>query len=149
MQRDGRIDSLVLSQLLAEVVVAEDVAVQHDHRLVRSGVQLRRNIADTPARAERFELGDAFDIDAGWGVVSGVRRKNVRTKRRGENDVTDTGNMQPLELVLDERPAGNRQQRLRRRDREWAKSGALAAHQDDRVDCGAARYQRQPAIARL
>ena len=50
----------------------------------------------------------------------------------GEHDPVDAVRAQVLDLVLEERPVGDRQHRLGRRVREGAKARALAAHQDDR-----------------
>jgi hypothetical protein len=77
-------------------------------------------------------------------LCTGVRREDFRSVRRGQHDVADTGGTQALELMLDEGTAGDRKQRLGRRDRERPKTGALATDQDDRVD----RAPAQPAIAR-
>ena len=54
--------------------------------------------------------------------------------RRGQHHMVDPGLAGLSQLVGQKRHARGRQHRLGRRQRQWAKAGALTAHQHDRVD---------------
>jgi hypothetical protein len=108
MQRDGGAHAFMFGELFADVVVAQDVTVQYDDGIVSRRAQPRRHVANGTTRAERVDLGHAFNLHAAARAAIGVRREDLRTERRRKHNVVDACCAQPLELVLDERPAEDR-----------------------------------------
>ena len=114
----------------AEVEVGEHVAVAHDEPLVDA---LGRE-ADAAGGAERLVLDRVAQLQVAEAIVGEVRRRTRRAGSRARAPPRRRrGAPSQVELALEERQVGDRQERLRRGVGERAEAGALAADEDDRL----------------
>src|SRR5439155_17249260 len=112
-----------------EVDVVKLVAVE---RVQRSGLlAVLRCVAQAAAAAERLRLGDRDDL----GTESGQLRAEqpVLPARAADDHAVDARADELGDLVLGQRMAGDRDERLRLSARGIAHAGGLPAGEDDRL----------------
>ena len=133
-QRDRGFRALldVEANHVAEVQLGEHVAVADDDSLVDP---LGRE-PDRARGAERLVLDRVADPHVAEHVVAGraAREQGVERIRQiahREHDVVHAVRRQPLELAREVRLVRDRQQRLRRGEREWPEPRALPTDEDD------------------
>ena len=117
-----------------EVDVLQLVAVQREEgaRLFARG----RGEAQSPAASERLGLADRNDLRAEPAQLCGEQR--LLATRAADDDPLDAGADELRHLVLGERVAAHRHERLRLPPRGLAEPRRLAACEDDRFHycCG-------------
>ena len=114
----------------AEIDLRQDVAVEHDDRFA----QRLAGVADGAGRAERRRLDDVSDAEADVAAVAEDLLDAPRLVVQAEDDLVDLGHLlQQIELVVQERPLEDRNDRLGRVDGQRAQSRALAPGQQDRL----------------
>ena len=109
----------------------EHVAVEHHHGVVP---QSRCDVGDTATGSQRPLLGDVFHVQPECGAVTEFSFESGCLIRGSEHDVVDPGLGDPGQQMGQERRPGGRQHRFGHRQRQRPQSGALAAHENDRVD---------------
>jgi hypothetical protein len=97
-----------------QVDAGQHVAVEDQDRVIGSAAQPGGDVADPPAGAERFDLGDVLEVQPEGRTVAEVLLEDLRLVGGGEHDMVDTGVAGPGELMRGERHAGGRQHRLGR-----------------------------------
>jgi len=107
------------------VEVGEDVAVA-DQEPARDAAGLGGE-ADRPGGAERFRLRRHLEGQ----VRERPPGEGVGPVAEGEDDLGDAVPGQPRQLMFEERPVDDREQRLRRGPGEGPETRALAPGQDD------------------
>ena len=114
----------------AEIDLRQHVAVEDDDRLA----QRFAGVADRAGRAERRRLDDVADAEAGVAAVAEDLLDAPRLVVEAEDDLVDFGHLlQQIELVVQKRPVEDRDDRLRRVNRQRAQPRALAPGQQDRL----------------
>ena len=130
MQRDVGVVVVMGGEQGAEVGAGQHVAVEHHRGVVP---QLRRDVGDAAAGAERLLLDDVVDLQAELRSVTELGLEHLRLVGRAEHDVLDARRGDPRQQVGQERQTGGRQHRLGRRQRQRPQPGALPADEDDGV----------------
>ena len=113
-----------------EIDLRQHVAVEHDDRFG----QLVARVLDGARRAERRGLDDVADLDPELGAVAEDLLDAARLVVEAEDDFVDLRNLlQQIDLIVEKRPVEDRNDRLRRVDRERPEPRALAPGQKDRL----------------
>ena len=114
----------------AEVDLRQHVAVEHDDRFA----QRFAGVAHRAGRAERRRLDDVADGEAGVAAVAEDLLDPPRLVVQAEDDLVDLGHLlEQVELVVEERPVEDRDDRLRRVNRQRAQPRAFAPREQDRL----------------
>jgi hypothetical protein len=107
----------------AKVDLGEHVAVEHHDRLG----ELVAGVLDGAGRAEGCRLHDVTDLDAEVGAVAKDLLDAARLVVEAENDLVDLRNLlQEVNLIVQERPVENRNNRLRCVDGQGAQPSPFA-----------------------
>ena len=106
----------------AEIDLGEDVAVDHQHRLVGGGDGLER-----PRRPQRLVLVDIADVHAEAGAVAEVVGDHRGLVVGGDVEVADAGLLELVDDQLQQRPVAHRQHRLGQVGGQRAQAGAESA----------------------
>jgi len=114
-------------------MTGEDVAVEHDDRLVRAAAQQRGGVPDAAAGAERLRLVDVVDRQAELGAVAECLGEHLGPVGGRQHHVRDPALRRHRQLVREERHPGRGQQRLGGRQGEGAQPGAFTPDEHDRL----------------
>src|SRR3954452_12300499 len=124
-----------------EINVGQHIAVEHDDRIgQRDG-----GISDRAAGAKRHRLDDIPQTDAQVRALAEDLLDPPRLVVEAENDLVDFRNLlEEIDLVIQKRSVENRNDRLRRVNRQWPEPRPLPAGEknglhptyDDNADCG-------------
>ena len=129
-QHDGGLGPTlpVQAQDRGQIDLRQDVPVEHDDRI---GQRLAR-IPDRSTRAERRRLDDVADLDAGIAAITEHLLDAAWLVIEAEDHLVDVGHLlQQVDLVVKEWPLENRDDRLRRVQRERAQARAFAPGEQD------------------
>jgi hypothetical protein len=133
VQRHRRFLLPVQVDLGGQVMPGEDVAVEHDDRLVRAAAQQRRRVPDPAAGAEWLGLVDVVDRQAELRAVAECLGEHLGSVGGRQHDVRDSVLGRHRQLVREERHPGRGQQRLGRGQGEGAQPGAFTPDEQDRL----------------
>ncbi len=123
----------MLPDQFGDVDAGEDVAVEHQHRVVRAGRQLLCRVADRAAGAQRFGLGDVDQVESELPLsVPEVLLEDLGEVGGGQDDAGDPGRGRTRDLVGQKGHARGAHHRLRGVRGQRTQPGALAA---DKKDC--------------
>ena len=137
-------------QDLAQIHAGEHITVEHHHRVV---AQLRRDIGNAAAGAQRFHLGHILDLQTELGAVAELRLECLGPVGGPEDDVLDTSRGDARQQVGQERHTRGGEHRLGGRNRQRPQPSSLSADQNDgvdlrRVDCAVVRLgHRVPFVS--
>ena len=135
-ERDRRLRAVLVVEAhhRVEIEAGEHVAVAHDDALVdarrpRSGSRRRSRAARPRPRSATTMSPNTSWPEPSWREVLVERVGQVAHR---QHDLVDAVRREPRELAFEVRLVRDRQQRLRRRERQRPEPGSLAPDEDDR-----------------
>ena len=127
----------MLRNLRGHVMPAEDVAIQDQHRIIRSRSEFCEHIPDCATGTEWLGLGDAHEFNPECRSVAEILCKDLGFVGGPKNHAGDPGFTESGDLMLGARSPRDRQHRLRGVDRQWTQSGPLTTDEQNRFKHGA------------